>query len=81
METGKLFWETPDRYISRHMLLALVEGLDHDYRSLLGGAKSSILAHSSDKTLLEAMSNQVSEVMVLSMAWGRAESDNKVREM
>lgn len=58
-ETGKPFWGTTGRYISRGMLLALAEELGHDYRSLLNGATFSPIESSPDSTLLEVASRQV----------------------
>jgi hypothetical protein len=40
-ENGKPFWGTPGRYLPKNMLLAFIEELGHEYKSLLDGAGSN----------------------------------------
>ncbi|KAJ5880620.1 uncharacterized protein N7473_011673 [Penicillium subrubescens] len=67
-ENGKPFWGTPGRYLPKNMLLAFVEELGHEYKSLLDGA-ASIKKGDSD-LLLNIAANQVkSRPSILVKSW------------
>ena len=56
-ERGKPFWGTAGRYLPRNMLLALVEEMGHEYKSVMNGAAGS--RADDDKLLLALLSKGV----------------------
>lgn len=67
-ENGKPYWGTPGRYLPKNMLLAFVEELGHEYKSLLDGAGSNKKGDSD--FLLDIAANQVkSRPSILGDSW------------
>ena len=64
-ELGKGYWGTPGRYLPKHMLLAFVEELGHEYDLMQGaieeegGVDSAEIDNEDSETLLEAALDQI----------------------